>query len=133
MKKILALSLLPMIAGCMNQPPMEASPEVQSLLNEKLAGRVAEAPQNCVPQRDLRDNTSFGEGAIVFTTPSNSLIYVNRPPGGCPRMGAGRAIRTRTTISQLCSGDIVDVFDNASGTPLGSCSLGEFTPYRRLR
>jgi hypothetical protein len=58
---------------------------------------------------------------------------VNRPPGGCPELKFSRALITRTTSNQLCRGDIATVFDTVSGIQFGSCGLGDFTPYRRVR
>jgi hypothetical protein len=133
MKKIVALSLLPLMAGCMDQRPMEMSAEAQTTLAAAIEGRSEGVPQSCVPMRDLRGNRSAGEGAIIFEGPSRNIVYVNRPAAGCPELGFGRALKTRTTMTQLCRGDIVEVFDPVSGFTSGSCGLGEFTPYRRLR
>jgi hypothetical protein len=112
---------------------MEMSAQAQTELAEAIQGRSAGAPQSCVQMRDLRGNRSAGEGAIIFDSPSRNLIYVNRPAAGCPELRMGRALKTRTTTTQLCRGDIVDVFDPATGFSSGSCGLGDFTPYRRLR
>ena len=83
--------------------------------------------------RDLRGNRSFGEGAIVFDGPTRATLYVNRPSGGCPDLGFGRALVTRTPSTRLCQGDIATVVDLSSRTSFGACGLGEFTPYRRVR
>ena len=135
MKKILALSLAVLTGGCMAERPMEVNDaRTQTRLAEELQGRVqAGPPQSCVPQRNLRGNESAGEGAIIFRGPSSDLVYVNRPPAGCPEIRAGRAIKVRTTQTQLCRGDIVEVFDPVSGFGYGGCGLGDFTPYRRQR
>ncbi len=135
MKKILALSLVVLTGGCMAERPMEMNDaRTQTRLAEELQGRVqAGPPQSCVPQRNLRGNESAGEGAIIFRGTSSDLLYVNRPPAGCPEIRSGRAIKVRTTQTQLCRGDIVEVFDPVSGFGFGGCSLGDFTPYRRQR
>lgn len=133
MKKLLMLPLLTLAAGCTDQRPMEMSAQAQTRLGAELEGRVAGAPQSCVPQRDLAGNRSVGEGAIIFDGRGRNVLYVNRPAAGCPELGPGRALKTRTTMTRLCAGDIVEVFDPVSGFSAGSCGLGEFTPYRRLR
>ena len=133
MKKILTLSLVALTAGCMSERPMEMSAEAQSELASQLGDRVAGPPQTCVSQRHLRGNRSVGEGAIIFRTLSSDLIYVNRPPSGCPEIRQGRALKTRTTGTQLCAGDIVQVFDPVTNIDSGGCALGDFTPYRRAR
>ena len=133
MKHILILSAAVLTAGCMAQEPVELSERTQTKLAKELAGRVAGPPQSCVNYRDLRGNRSAGDGAIVFDTRDRDLIYVNRPPGGCPELGLSRALVTRSPTSQLCAGHIADVVDVSSNTSWGGCSLGEFTPYRRVR
>ena len=134
MKKILAFSLLGLTAGCMAERPMEMTADAQTALAAELRGRVpAGPPRTCVPSRDLQGNRSVGEAAIIFNTNTSDLVYVNRPPAGCPRIGPGRAIRVRTTTTQLCAGDIVEVFDPLNNFGLGGCGLGEFEPYRRPR
>ena len=134
MKTLLALPLIALTVGCMAERPMEMSVAAQSQLTEELQGRVQSGPpQNCVSSRTLGGNRSVGEGAIIFRTLGSDLIYVNRPPAGCPEIGSGRAIRVRTTTTQLCAGDIAEVFDPVQGFSYGGCGLGEFTPYRRPR
>ena len=98
-----------------------------------LAGRTAGPPQDCVSQRDLEGGRSYGRGVILFGRGTDEVAYVNRPAGGCPEITTGRALKSRTPTTRLCRGDIVVVFDPVSGMEYGSCSLGEFTPYRRGR
>ncbi len=132
MKKILALSIVAVTIGCTAQAPVEPSAEAQTKLAAAIEGMVAAPPRNCIHLRDLRGNESAGEEAIIFRSTSNKLLHVNRPPGGCPSLD-GRALKLRTTGTQVCRGDIVEVFDPVSGVSSGGCSLGDFTPYRRLR
>ena len=134
MKKLVPLTLVALTAGCMAEPPPERySARTESRLAAELAGRTAGPPRSCVPSRDLAGNRSAGEGAFIFSTRSRNLLYVNRPPAGCPELRPGTALRTRTTGTQLCRGDIVDVFDPLTGFSSGACSLGDFEPYRRVR
>ena len=121
------------VAGCANQEALERmDARTDAALAEELAGWAQAGPaQNCVSQRMLRSNRSVGEGAIIFET-SGDRVYVNRPTAGCPSLRLGRALVTRTTSSQLCSGDIATVFDPVSGSEYGACGLGEFTPYQRV-
>lgn len=134
MKTLLALPIIALTVGCMAERPMEMGAAAQSQLAEELQGRVqAGPPQSCVSSRTLGGNRSVGEGAIIFRTQGSNLVYVNRPPAGCPEIGVGRAIRVRTTSSQLCAGDIAEVFDPVQNFSYGGCGLGEFTPYRRPR
>lgn len=131
MKQIFLLALAGLAAGCIADEPVAPSAAASARLAEALAGRVAGAPVDCVSQRDLRGNRSAGEGAIIFDGPGD-LIYVNRPPGGCPTLDSGRFLVTSTPSGRLCRGDIVTVADSSGGgQQYGSCGLGDFTPYRR--
>lgn len=132
MKRILPISLLAAAAACTPAVPVALSPSQQAQLGEALAGRSAGPAIACVNQRHLRGNRSIGEAAVLFEG-VGSTVYVNRPPGGCPLLNLGRTLVTRTIGTQLCRGDIVSVVDMTSGMHLGSCALGEFTPYRRQR
>lgn len=119
------------LSGCMTEGLDRMDARTDAALAEELRDYVvAGAPTSCVRQRDLRGNRSAGEGAIIFDGPG-SLIYVNRPRGGCPMLGANRALLTRTPSTRLCEGDIATVFDPVSSLEYGGCGLGEFTPYRR--
>jgi hypothetical protein len=135
MKKLIALTSAALaIAGCMNERPEQAAARAERTnmrLADELRGRTAEPAVSCVNQRDLRGNRSVGEGAILFDGPTSRVVYVNRPPSGCPELSSGRALITRTPSTRLCEGDIVTVFDPVSRSEYGSCGLGQFTPYRR--
>ena len=138
MRKILALSLVALTAGCMADRPMEMSRESARGRPETLAAALGDRvqagpPQDCVSERDLQGNRSVGEGAIIFSTRTSGLVYVNQPPAGCPEITSTRALRLRTPSTRVCRGDIVSVFDPVNGFDYGSCGLGDFVPYRRPR
>lgn len=140
MKTIILLFAAILAAGCTHNGGPQASARAQAQAAEDeaglaaaLSGRIAGPPQDCVDQGDLSGNKSYGRGVILFSGRTNDVVYVNRPVGGCPDLNLGRALKTRTTMTQLCRGDIVTVFDPISGTEYGGCGLGQFTPYRRAR
>lgn len=132
MKKYLALPLIALAAGCVPAEPVELSAAEQGELSAALAGRVAGPAVSCVNLRDIRGNRSVGEGAILFEGVGDT-VYLNRPPAGCPDLHETRTLITRTPTGRICSGDIATVSDLASGIQFGSCGLGDFTPYRRVR
>jgi hypothetical protein len=132
MTRIATLLLAGLAAGCMaSDQPVELSERAQQRFDEALAGRSPGPAVTCVPQRGLRNTRTIGDGVMLFEGPGD-VLWVNRPAGGCPTLALGRAFRTRTPSSQLCRGDIVTVFDPVSGAEFAGCSLGDFTPYRRL-
>ncbi len=141
MKYLLVFSAAILAAACATPrspgtaagaPPPAGAAVAPSGLDALLRGRVAGTPQECVEQRLLGGNRSFGD-AIAFGDSSSEVVYLNRPPIPCPALGAGRALETRTVSGRLCRGDVVTVFDPVSGMHVGGCALGEFTPYRRAR
>jgi hypothetical protein len=132
MRNIIALAAAAFALGCAPAEPVAMSADDEAELAEELAGREAGPPLSCVSMRDLRGNKSIGEGVILFDGIGDT-VYVNRPAGGCPELRFGRALQTRTSVAQLCRGDIAQVFDPVSGSSYGACGLGDFTPYRRSR
>lgn len=132
MNKYLAFPLIALAAGCVPAEPVELSAAEQNELSVALAGRAPGPAVSCVSLRDIRGNRSVGEGAILFEGVGGT-VYVNRPPAGCPDLRETRTLITRTTTGQLCRGDIATVSDLTSGMQYGSCGLGDFTPYRRIR
>jgi hypothetical protein len=135
MKKSVLIPCLGLLAvGCVNDRPTEPSASEQAQLSAALQGyEPAGPPTSCVSRRDLGGNRSFGEGAIIFDGVTRATLFINRPSGGCPDLGMGRALVTRSTGSQLCRGDMADVIDISSRTNYGGCALGEFEPYRRVK
>ena len=98
-----------------------------------LEGRTAEPVVHRVNQRLVRGNRSHDDGGILFGEDIDSRVYVNRPTGGCPSLDGGRFLITRSPTGNLCAGDIVSVREPGPGPDVGSCALGDFTPYRRAR
>ena len=140
MKTIIMLCAAILVAGCTSSGGPEASPPAQTRAAEHeadlaaaLSGRIAGPPQDCVSEADLGGNKSYGRDVILFSGRTDDVVYVNRPTAGCPGLDFGRAIKIKTPAARLCRGDIVTLFDPVSGVEFGSCSLGEFTRYRRAR
>jgi hypothetical protein len=139
---ITALCTAVFVVGCAHHagptartPAQTQAGEDEAALAAALSGMTAGPPQDCVSLRDLDGGSKLStRSVIVFKGHfSNEVLYVNRPPATCVGLDSGRAIKTRTTMTQLCRGDIVTVFDPMSGIEFGTCALGEFTPYRRTR
>ena len=132
MRKIIALAAIAATAACAAEP-METTRmnDDEARLAAELRDYEQVGPaESCVSLRQVRGNHSVGERAIVFEG-LGGRIWVNRPRAGCPDLRHTRALRTETTTSQLCRGDIATIFDPANGIEFGACGLGEFTPYRR--
>ena len=138
MKYIVMLSAALLVAGCIHRGQTEATAgaksqdqDAESRRAAALTGRTAGTPQDCIGEFDLGSQETYGRHAILFTSRNDDVVYVNRPPAGCPGLSYGQGIKVRTPMSRLCRGDVVTVFDPVSKMDIGGCGLGPFTPYRR--
>lgn len=84
---------------------------------------------SCVPLRQIRDTRVYGDQTIDFRM-LGGKTYRNKLPYSCPQLGFEERFSYKTSLSQLCSTDIITVL-NTSGGGLNrgaSCGLGEFQP-----
>jgi len=135
MKTLVLLASACLVAGCTadTDERVDMMADDESRLAAQLSGFEPDGPPvQCVDTRQLQGNRSAGETAIVFSG-SGGRKWVNRPAAGCPDLRFSRALKTRTTGTRLCRGDIATVFDPVSRMEFGGCGLGDFEPYRRVR
>lgn len=102
----------------------------QDIANLYLKDRVAGEPVQCIPRTRLRRSTAASDNVLLYD--DGSTVYVNTPHLGCPRARDNTMISS-TPINRLCSGDVVLVQDLRINVPLGSCALGEFVPFRKVK
>jgi hypothetical protein len=109
--------------------PDRSSPRQQQRLSRALAGKVAQAPVDCLPTYRSADMEVISDNTILFHDGRNR-VFVQNPPGGCSPIGSGHyTLVTKSFGTQLCRGDISRVVDLAAGMTVGSCAMGSFTPY----
>lgn len=101
----------------------------QVKLDKALAGLVPGKPVSCIDPRRYPNTTRIGDKILYGETGRN--VFVTDTGGGCFGLRRGDAIVTKSTIGQLCRGDIVQTVDLLSRTPSGSCVFGDFVPYTR--
>jgi hypothetical protein len=94
-----------------------------------LEGRVAGEPVNCISLRNIRSSQIIDDTAILYD--AGGTIYVNRPRAGRESLDRDDILVTKTFSSQLCSIDVVHLYDSTSRFQRGFVSLGDFVPYRR--
>ena len=126
--------LLPLLAGALllGAGAAQADPvDREAELERALAGRVAEAPVDCIDLSRVRNTRIINGTAILYN--AGSVIYVNRPDNGAESLRRWDRMQTRTMASRLCSIDTVQMFDTNVNTLKGIVFLGEFVPYRRVR
>ncbi|MBV1900139.1 MAG: hypothetical protein KUG56_00555 [Kordiimonadaceae bacterium] len=80
--------------------------------------------KKCVSLRFLRDSNVIDNQTIFFEGPGKKA-YLNRLPRACSRLAAEKRFSYRTSLSQLCSTDVITVLDSF-GRSWGRCGLGEF-------
>lgn len=105
------------------------APEDQ--LAKLLEGRVAGKPQDCIPLSTTHSSQIIDKTAIVYRV--GSTLWVNRPKGGAESLDDDDILVLKTSGSQLCSIDTLELHDRASHMYSGFVSLGEFVPYRRAK
>ena len=83
---------------------------------------------DCVNIRNIRQTKVMDDRTIDFIM-NGGKWYRNTLPYSCPQLGFERAFSYKTSISQLCSVDIITVLQQGGGIHRGaSCGLGKFTP-----
>lgn len=102
------------------------------IMDQWLGGKQAGDAVSCIPSRQIRSTYYVGGQTILYKV-SNNLVYRNDPPGGCPGLNSNLSLTTRNPTGLLCSGEIAHVTDYTQGYSPGSCALGRFVPYRRVR
>lgn len=90
---------------------------------------VATGPAlSCVGLRQIRESRVRSDEVIDFVLVGGETLR-NRLPYSCPQLGFERSFTYATSLSQLCSTDIISVIVQGGGPRRGaSCGLGQFTP-----
>lgn len=134
--RILLPLLLISVAACTQTPrQLEAQAAAEAgdraAIDRELAGFIPGPPQSCVQQTLLREMSSHGDTLIYRS--NSGVRYVNRTSGGCSPDRDDAFLVTRTPSTSLCRGDIAQAISRTSRFPVGSCSYGDFVPYRRAK
>lgn len=106
-------------------------PTGEAKLAHALRGRTAGKPLACLNLRYTRSTRIIEGTAIVFE--SANTIYVNRPLAGAESLSESDALLTSSLTGELCRGEGVRLFDNASKVETGLVFFGDFVPYRKAK
>lgn len=110
-------------------PPEQRTARQEDQLRRALAGKVAQAPVDCLPTYRSADMEVVDNYTILFRDGANR-VFVQSPRGGCAPLGSGHyTLVTNLHNGQLCRGDISRVVDLPAGMTVGSCSMDSFIPY----
>jgi hypothetical protein len=84
---------------------------------------------NCIRLNDIRETRVRDDQTIDFYSRSGK-IYRNTLANRCPSLGFEERFSYATSLSQLCSVDIITVLQQTGGqlTRGASCGLGSFQP-----
>jgi hypothetical protein len=87
---------------------------------------------DCVQITSIRSTDVRDDRTIDFILNGNK-VYRNTLPYSCPSLGFEKRFMYETSLSQLCSVDIITVLYQTSGLQRGaSCGLGKFQPMQKM-
>jgi hypothetical protein len=95
--------------------------------------RAVGEPVNCVNIRNIRSTNIVDNSTIDFKMVGGKT-YRNSLPHSCPSLKSEDRFSYRTSLSQLCSVDIVRVLHNYGGNLQegAGCGLGKFQPVEKV-
>lgn len=109
----------------------EAAPKSPAArLATTLQGRTPGAPTDCIYLRDIRSSRIIDGIGILYET-SGGTYYLNKPDSGARSLRWDTILVTDTRSPQLCSIDVVRLYDTASRMQADFVGLGKFVPYAR--
>ncbi len=115
------------LAGCTANNA--AKPPVAVATTVPPASATAVPLRSCVQLNRIREARVVDDRTIDFYLSSCEVLR-NTLPNSCPGLGFERAFSYATSLSQLCSVDIITVIVQGGGPRRGaSCGLGAFVPY----
>jgi hypothetical protein len=97
------------------------------------AERIAAAqpsgpPENCIELRNIRSSRVLSDQIIDFEL-IDGRIMRNVLPYRCSGLGFSEAFTYSTSLTRLCSVDIITVLNQGGGPARGAtCGLGQFQP-----
>lgn len=94
------------------------------------AARVVGRPEACIPLSQIGETRVRDGRTIDFIAGPGRRAWRNTLPYDCQGLAREKAFSFNTSISQLCSTDIIRVIENVgpAPTPGAACGLGQFVP-----
>jgi hypothetical protein len=84
---------------------------------------------SCVQLRNIQSTRVHGDSVIDFHM-NGGKVYRNTLPNSCPSLGFEERFLYKTSLSQLCSVDIITVLQSPGLSQGASCGLGKFQPVK---
>ena len=119
----LPLTLL-FLAGCAQGPVHGDDGHGKNVPQARATGPA----RNCISLSSISESRVQDDWTIDFR--SGRDWYRVTLPQRCPSLGTYRSFKYQTSLSELCSTDIITVmeFGGPGGGPRGSCGLAPFQP-----
>lgn len=130
MRNVLASLAAFSLAATAAQAAPRQTPEEK--LAKALEGREAGKPVDCIYQHDIRSSRIYDRTAILYEL-NNGTYYLNRPDAGAQSLSWNDVLVTDTHSPQLCSIDIVKLYDTSPWMQSGFVNLGKFVPYKKVK
>jgi len=124
-RPILPLATLAVLALASCNRTAESAPRP----SKAPAARVVGQAVSCIPIIQISSSRVHDDSTIDFEM-AGSRIYRNTLPNSCPGLGVEEAFTYETSLSQLCSTDIIYVLQRTGGELRrgAGCGLGQFVP-----
>ena len=123
MRPIRFIALAPLaLAACSPERPAERPPVAP-------AARVTGPAESCIPLNLARETRIRDDWTIDFIR-DGKRAWRNTLPQRCPGLKSNDAFSYKTSLSQLCSNDIIRVLERMGGELREGpgCGLGQFVP-----
>ncbi len=90
-------------------------------------------PVSCIRLTEIRNTNIIDNRTIDFQV-GGKKVYRNTLPHSCPSLASEDRFSYRTSLSQLCSVDIIRVLHNYGGRleEGAGCGLGKFQPMTKV-
>ena len=136
MRSMSVLIMAGALAGCTTAPPPPTDlAESQAKLQNVIQGRVAGQPINCLPSYQSRNARMvvIDNQTVAFQVTGGPTYINHLEAGACSGLDSGfyQLVTNSYGSLGLCSGDTARVVDTRNGVGVGSCVIGDFTPYTR--
>ena len=116
----IATGAVALVAGPGSARPLK--PEQEALV------RPVGKPESCIQLNAIRETRVRDDHTIDFYM-NGRKVYRNVLPNSCPQLGFEERFSYATSLSQLCSTDIITVlYDSPNLSRGASCGLGQFQP-----
>lgn len=130
MRIMMTAILLTLATGASATGDVPLTKQQAGRLERALAGKVPQAPVQCVALEMLNDVEPVGPSILLYRV-GPKLLYRNALTGRCSALGPGSVPVIERIGRDYCAGDIVRTSDRNTGRPRGSnCTLGPFIAYR---